>query len=190
MQARRGSEGLCLNAGSVLMSPVGHVHAHMPPRARAIVCAVHTRVCCWHGERAPMYVLCACPFPPPPQPHTHPPSCAHAAPGTCVRAWAGLHDIDEYVQAQLLLAAVNITTHVLREGGSFVAKIFRGRDVSLLYAQLRVFFRRVTVAKPKSSRNSSIESFVVCQVWVRVGAAGRGGGGGGCGCRYLSLRRG
>ncbi len=76
----------------------------------------------------------------------------------------GLHDIDEYIQAQLLLAALNITTHVLREGGSFVAKIFRGKDVTLLYAQMRVFFRRVTIAKPKSSRNSSIESFVVCQV--------------------------
>ena len=47
----------------------------------------------------------------------------------------GLHDVDEYVQAQLLLAALNITTHVLRHGGTFVAKIFRGRDVTLLYAQ-------------------------------------------------------
>ena len=37
----------------------------------------------------------------------------------------GLHDIDEYIQAQLLLAALNITTHVLRPGGTFVAKIFR-----------------------------------------------------------------
>jgi 23S rRNA U2552 (ribose-2'-O)-methylase RlmE/FtsJ len=35
----------------------------------------------------------------------------------------GLHDIDEYVQFQLLLAAVNITTHVLRPGGTFVAKV-------------------------------------------------------------------
>jgi tRNA (cytidine32/guanosine34-2'-O)-methyltransferase len=75
----------------------------------------------------------------------------------------GLHDIDEYMQAQLLLAALNITTNVLRIGGNFVAKIFRGRDVSLLYSQLRCFFREVTVAKPKSSRNSSIESFVVCR---------------------------
>jgi len=75
----------------------------------------------------------------------------------------GLHDIDEYMQAQLLLSALNITTNVLREGGSFVAKIFRGRDVSLLYSQLRCFFKEVTVAKPKSSRNSSIESFVVCR---------------------------
>jgi len=75
----------------------------------------------------------------------------------------GLHDIDEYIQAQLLLAALNITTHVLKEGGVFVAKIFRGRDITLLYSQLRIFFPKVTVAKPMSSRNSSIEAFVVCQ---------------------------
>ena len=60
----------------------------------------------------------------------------------------GLHDIDEYIQAQLLLAALNITTHVLKLGGAFVAKIFRGKDVTLLYSQLRVFFPEVTVTKP------------------------------------------
>ncbi|XP_076451350.1 tRNA (cytidine(32)/guanosine(34)-2'-O)-methyltransferase-like [Babylonia areolata] len=75
----------------------------------------------------------------------------------------GLHDIDEYIQAQLLLAALNITTHVLKQGGTFVAKIFRGKDVTLLYSQLKVFFPMVTVHKPRSSRNSSIEAFVVCQ---------------------------
>ncbi|KAM6474844.1 tRNA (cytidine(32)/guanosine(34)-2'-O)-methyltransferase isoform 2-T2 [Liasis olivaceus] len=75
----------------------------------------------------------------------------------------GLHDIDEYIQAQLLLAALNITTHVLKKGGTFVAKIFRGKDVTLLYSQLRIFFPDVTCAKPRSSRNSSIEAFVVCQ---------------------------
>lgn len=75
----------------------------------------------------------------------------------------GLHDIDEYMQAQLLIAALNITTNLLKKDGSFVAKIFRGKDVSLLYSQLRCFFEEVTVAKPKSSRNSSIESFVVCR---------------------------
>ncbi|KAJ2120768.1 tRNA (uridine-2'-O-)-methyltransferase trm7 [Coemansia sp. RSA 720] len=74
----------------------------------------------------------------------------------------GLHDLDEYIQAQLILAALNITTHVLRVGGTFVAKIFRGKDVTLLYAQLKVFFRTVHVAKPRSSRNSSIEAFIVC----------------------------
>lgn len=75
----------------------------------------------------------------------------------------GLHDVDEFVQGQLLLAALNITTHVLQPGGAFVAKVFRGRDTTLLYAQFRVFFRDVVVAKPKASRNSSYESFVVCR---------------------------
>lgn len=75
----------------------------------------------------------------------------------------GLHDIDEYIQAQLLLAALNITTHVLRTGGTFVAKIFRGKDVTLLYSQLRIFFPLCAIFKPRSSRNSSIEAFVVCQ---------------------------
>lgn len=75
----------------------------------------------------------------------------------------GLHDVDEYIQGQLLLSAVNITTHVLCKNGTFVAKIFRGRDVQLLYSQLRLLFERVSIAKPSSSRNSSIEAFVVCQ---------------------------
>lgn len=74
-----------------------------------------------------------------------------------------MHDIDEYIQAQLLLAALSITTHVLRVGGTFVAKIFRGKDTTLLYSQLRIFFEQVSITKPASSRNSSIEAFVVCQ---------------------------
>ena len=44
-----------------------------------------------------------------------------------------------------------------------MAKIFRGKDITLLFAQLRLFFDDVTVAKPRSSRNSSIEAFVVCE---------------------------
>lgn len=71
--------------------------------------------------------------------------------------------MDIYVQSQLLLAALNVTTHVLRPGGCFVAKIFRANDVSLLYSQLKIFFKNVFCAKPRSSRNSSIEAFVVCK---------------------------
>lgn len=75
----------------------------------------------------------------------------------------GLHDMDEFVQAQLILAALTIVVSVLRPGGAFVAKVFRGKDISLLYTQLKTFFPEVTCAKPKSSRNSSIEAFVVCK---------------------------
>ncbi|KAF2439391.1 uridine-2'-O--methyltransferas-like protein TRM7 [Karstenula rhodostoma CBS 690.94] len=75
----------------------------------------------------------------------------------------GLHDLDIYVQSQLLWAALNLALCVLKPGGKFVAKIFRGKDVDLLFAQLKHVFARVRVAKPRSSRASSIEAFVVCE---------------------------
>lgn len=88
--------------------------------------------------------------------------------GRCIFSWlhvsvTGLHDLDEYIQSQLILAALSITTHILMDGGKFVAKIFRGKDTCLLYSQLRIFFKKVSIAKPASSRNSSIEAFVVCE---------------------------
>jgi len=75
----------------------------------------------------------------------------------------GLHDLDIYVQSQLLHSALTLAMKVLRPGGKFVAKIFRGRNVDLIYAQLKLVFDRVHVAKPRSSRASSLEAFVVCE---------------------------
>jgi tRNA (cytidine32/guanosine34-2'-O)-methyltransferase len=75
----------------------------------------------------------------------------------------GLHDMDEYVQSQLLLAAFNISAHVLRHGGVFVAKVFRGRDSDILLEQLRPLFEDVRYSKPASSRDSSLESFVIAR---------------------------
>ncbi|KAL3465962.1 FtsJ-like methyltransferase-domain-containing protein [Aspergillus heterothallicus] len=78
----------------------------------------------------------------------------------------GLHDLDIYIQSQLLYAALNLALGVLRPGGKFVAKIFRERDVDLLYSQLRSVFERVSVAKPRSSRASSLEAFIVCEGFI------------------------
>ena len=75
----------------------------------------------------------------------------------------GLHDLDIYIQSQLLYSALNLALKILRPGGSFVAKVFRGKDIDLIYAQLRCFFTSVHCAKPRSSRASSLEAFVVCQ---------------------------
>lgn len=75
----------------------------------------------------------------------------------------GQHDLDEFIQSQLLLAALNITSFILETGGAFVAKLFRGKDISLMIAQFRIFFEQVQVVKPKSSRTSSTEAFIVCR---------------------------
>ena len=55
---------------------------------------------------------------------------SHGAPDV-----TGMHDIDKYTQGQL-----NFTELVSREGGKFVAKIVCGRDISLLYQKLQIFF--------------------------------------------------
>jgi tRNA (cytidine32/guanosine34-2'-O)-methyltransferase len=77
--------------------------------------------------------------------------CSDGAPDV-----TGLHDLDEYIQAQLILAALTITSHILREGGTFIAKVFRGKETNLLYAQMKCLFQQVCCVKPLSSRNSSI----------------------------------
>ncbi|KXT04664.1 hypothetical protein AC578_2123 [Pseudocercospora eumusae] len=75
----------------------------------------------------------------------------------------GLHDLDSYVQSQLVWAALNLALCVLKPGGKFVAKVFRqGGEMDILYAQLKTVFEGVTVAKPRSSRASSVEAFIVC----------------------------
>lgn len=84
--------------------------------------------------------------------------CSDGAPDV-----TGLHDLDEYVQQQLIMSALQLTVCVLKRGGTFVAKIFRGRDIDVIYAQLGYLFEHVTCAKPRSSRGSSLEAFIVCQ---------------------------
>ncbi|XRA96407.1 tRNA (cytidine(32)/guanosine(34)-2'-O)-methyltransferase [Pycnococcus provasolii] len=75
----------------------------------------------------------------------------------------GLHDFDEYVQAQLVVAALGVCARVLRPGGCFVAKVFRGPESGLLWEQMRVLFHDVHLAKPRASRGSSVEAFVVAR---------------------------
>ncbi|KAJ3190814.1 putative tRNA (cytidine(32)/guanosine(34)-2'-O)-methyltransferase [Irineochytrium annulatum] len=74
----------------------------------------------------------------------------------------GLHDIDEYLHAELMFAALTITTAVLRPGGNFIAKMFKSGDVDLMVAQFRLLFDEVVCRKPRSSRPSSNEHFLCC----------------------------
>ena len=73
----------------------------------------------------------------------------------------GFHEIDQYLQAQLLQAALTITTKLLREGGTFCAKFFKMSDLSYLHVMMKQVFRDVYVVKPESSRAMSAEAFVI-----------------------------
>jgi tRNA (cytidine32/guanosine34-2'-O)-methyltransferase len=71
--------------------------------------------------------------------------------------------MDEWVQSGLLFAALNIVSHALKVGGTFVAKIFKAADDELLRQQLSLLFDEVIYCKPPSSREASSEAFVVCR---------------------------
>ncbi|KAL8433487.1 hypothetical protein Efla_001084 [Eimeria flavescens] len=75
----------------------------------------------------------------------------------------GMRDIDEYIQMQLLLSALSTAAGVLRPGGTFVCKLFRGEQAALVYMQLLTLFADVRCCKPAASRSSSVEAFVVCR---------------------------
>ncbi|WFD29793.1 tRNA (cytidine(32)/guanosine(34)-2'-O)-methyltransferase [Malassezia sp. CBS 17886] len=77
----------------------------------------------------------------------------------------GVPLLDEYVQSQLLMAAVELAMRMLRRDGVFIAKVFAqpgSASARVLLAQLRRQFAHVELAKPPSSRAASAEHFVVC----------------------------
>lgn len=69
---------------------------------------------------------------------------------------------DVYLQNELVLHSVKLATEFLREGGTFVTKIFRSDDYMAIIWVLKQFFEKVEVTKPKSSREHASEVFAVC----------------------------
>ncbi|KAJ3061114.1 putative tRNA (cytidine(32)/guanosine(34)-2'-O)-methyltransferase [Podochytrium sp. JEL0797] len=55
-----------------------------------------------------------------------------------------------------------MSADLLLPNGSFVAKMFKARDIDFMLSQMKLFFTSVTSTKPRSSRSSSNEHFIVC----------------------------
>ncbi|CAD2093160.1 ribosomal RNA methyltransferase, putative [Plasmodium vinckei lentum] len=87
---------------------------------------------------------------------------AHAVVSDGAPDITGMNDIDEFIQSQLILSSLKVCCSVLKIGGNFISKIFRGEYTGLLIFHLNKFFEKIYVCKPQSSRNKSLESFLVC----------------------------
>ena len=77
----------------------------------------------------------------------------------------GFHDIDQYIQSQLLVSALNICCKTIKLGGTFITKVFQGSDSVFLKSQFKTFFKQVDIYKPKSSRETSVENFIVARFY-------------------------
>lgn len=69
---------------------------------------------------------------------------------------------DAFNQNLLVFYSVQLASIFLREGGTFVTKIFRSNDYDSLISLLSKMFKKVEATKPLSSRTQSAEIFVVC----------------------------
>ncbi|HEY6238140.1 MAG TPA: FtsJ-like methyltransferase family protein, partial [Thermoplasmata archaeon] len=73
----------------------------------------------------------------------------------------------------LVRAAFALAAQVLREGGTFVAKVFDGDLLDELDAELRPAFERLVRTKPPASRAASSEMYLLGFGYRRVQRTGR-----------------
>jgi len=78
------------------------------------------------------------------------------APQTTGNKWA-----DQQKSLDLSRRAFELARRFLDPGGSFYCKVFEGEDFKAFYDEVRPFFRKSKIVKPKSSRKESMEVFVL-----------------------------
>ncbi|WP_237153551.1 RlmE family RNA methyltransferase [Oryzibacter oryziterrae] len=88
----------------------------------------------------------------------------------------GHHKTDHLRTTYLCEVAAAFAVDVLRPGGAFVAKVFRGGTENELLATLKQNFTQVFHFKPPSSRQESVEMYVVAKGFKGRSADAEGAG--------------
>lgn len=74
---------------------------------------------------------------------------------------SGIRNLDQMRSEALFERALEIARAVLVPGGNFVGKLFQGPDFKKLTEAVRLSFDKMKTVKPASSRQISIEQYVV-----------------------------
>ena len=74
---------------------------------------------------------------------------------------SGIRHLDQARSEALFERALEIATQTLAPGGNFVGKLFQGPDFKKLTEAVRAKFEVAKTAKPESSRQISIEQYVI-----------------------------
>jgi 23S rRNA (uridine2552-2'-O)-methyltransferase len=73
----------------------------------------------------------------------------------------GVKVTDEARSLELVRTALRVAEATLERGGAFVAKVFMGGDFPALKKELQARFEAVQVVRPKATRESSYEVYVL-----------------------------
>lgn len=85
--------------------------------------------------------------------------------------FSGIHDLDHFRQIDLARTALGCATLILRGGGSMVIKVLMGSEFPSFRRELEGSFGSLRVYKPKASRETSTETYIICRGFLggRVG---------------------
>ncbi len=75
----------------------------------------------------------------------------------------GIRDTDEARTEELTMLVVQITSQVIKPGGDLLIKTFEGSLSGTLKVELSSKFQKVTVRKPRASRDSSREFYMLAR---------------------------
>ncbi len=73
----------------------------------------------------------------------------------------GIKATDQANSIAILEAALDLVKKRLAKGGFFICKVFQGNELKTFQLQLKKCFAKVTLAKPKASRKTSAEIYLV-----------------------------
>jgi 23S rRNA (uridine2552-2'-O)-methyltransferase len=76
-------------------------------------------------------------------------------------ATTGNKDVDAVRSLNLCMAALDVARRSLRPGGTFICKIFQGEDVDAFNLEIKRTFKKQKIFKPRSSRKTSREIYVI-----------------------------
>jgi 23S rRNA (uridine2552-2'-O)-methyltransferase len=74
---------------------------------------------------------------------------------------SGVWDIDHIRSVELSRGALRLAKDVLKPGGNFLIKVFQGSEVDDFYREVKAAFNYSKRTKPKASRDSSSEIYIV-----------------------------
>ncbi len=80
---------------------------------------------------------------------------------------SGIKHADYFKSYELCETAFYIAKKSLKNHGNLVLKIFQGKEFNELRGKLKKNFKIISVFKPKSSRSTSSETYLVCKDFIK-----------------------